>query len=261
MASQKQLEGAGISRKGHSSTKITPPTFTMVATGKQCAPRSTITPHKTCSAKLYRRIKRRVGRSIKRAHCKRFLVGAGKQATHKLSGAQGSFPSLKRVPRPLHRPDDSDSDGQHHSGSLHKQGRRHEVGPTVCPTVEDLDLVFPETSNTKGPTHPRPPQRDSGQTIQAGSDHTDRVVPPSRNFSKNMSEWHLPQIDLFATRFNHKLPQFVSPVPDPLAVAVDALTLPWEDIDAYAFPPTAILGKVVEKLQDSPCKRLILIAP
>ena len=53
----------------------------------------------------------------------------------------------------------------------------------------------------------------------------------------------------------------VSPVPDTLAVAVDALTLPWEDLDAYAFPPTAILGKVVEKLQDSPCKRLILIAP
>ena len=45
---------------------------------------------------------------------------------------------------------------------------------------------------------------------------------------------------------------FVSPVPDPLATAVDALSLPWEDLDAYAFPPTAILGKVVEKLYDSP---------
>ena len=74
-------------------------------------------------------------------------------------------------------------------------------------------------------------------------------------------KWHRPQIDLFATRFNNKLPLFVSPVPDTLAVAVDALTLSWEDLDAYAFPPTAILGKVVEKLQDSPCKRLILIAP
>ena len=57
-------------------------------------------------------------------------------------------------------------------------------------------------------------------------------------------KWHRPQIDLFATRFNNKLPLFVSPVPDTLAVAVDALTLPWEDLDAYAFPPTAILGEV-----------------
>ena len=74
-------------------------------------------------------------------------------------------------------------------------------------------------------------------------------------------KWHQPQVDLFATRFNHKLPQFVSPVPDPLAVAVDALTLPWEDLDAYAFPPTSILGKVVEKLLDSRYQRVILIAP
>ena len=73
--------------------------------------------------------------------------------------------------------------------------------------------------------------------------------------------WHQPQIDLFATRFNNKLPQFVSPVPDSMAIAVDSLSLPWEDLDAYAFPPIALLGKVVEKLQDSPCKSIILIAP
>ena len=78
-------------------------------------------------------------------------------------------------------------------------------------------------------------------------------------FQAICSRWHRPQIDLFPTRF--KLPQFVSPVPDSLAVAVDALSLQWEDLDAYAFPPAAILVKVVEKLQDSPCKRIILIAP
>ena len=94
-----------------------------------------------------------------------------------------------------------------------------------------------------------------GQTIQ-----TEWSLLPEV-FQQLCNQWHRPQIDLFATRFNHKLPQFVSPVPDSLAIAVDALTLPWDDLDAYAFPPTAILGKVVEKLLDSPCKRLILIAP
>ena len=94
-----------------------------------------------------------------------------------------------------------------------------------------------------------------GQTIQ-----TEWSLLPEV-FQQICNQWHRPQIDLFATRFNHKLPQFVSPVPDSLAVAVDALTLPWEDLDAYAFPPTAILGKVVEKLLDSPCKRIIMIAP
>ena len=94
-----------------------------------------------------------------------------------------------------------------------------------------------------------------GQTIQ-----TEWSLLPEV-FQRLCNKWHQPQIDLFATRFNHKLPQFVSPVLDSLAVGVDALTLPWEDLDAYAFPPTTILGNVVEKLLESPCKRLILIAP
>ena len=94
-----------------------------------------------------------------------------------------------------------------------------------------------------------------GQTIQ-----TEWSLLPEM-FETVCNRWHQPQLDLFATRFNNKLPLFVSPVPDPLAMAVDALSLPWEDLNAYAFPPTAILGKLVEKLQDSPCKRLILIAP
>ena len=94
-----------------------------------------------------------------------------------------------------------------------------------------------------------------GQTIQTEWSLLQEV------FQALCSRWHRPKIDLFATRFNNKLPQFVSPVLDPLAVAVDALSFQWKDLDAYAFPPTAILGKVVEKLQDSPCKRIILIAP
>ena len=36
-------------------------------------------------------------------------------------------------------------------------------------------------------------------------------------------KWDRPQIDLFATRFNHRLPKFVSPVPDQAAWEVDAL--------------------------------------
>ncbi|KAL8576929.1 hypothetical protein ACOMHN_065656 [Nucella lapillus] len=42
--------------------------------------------------------------------------------------------------------------------------------------------------------------------------------------------WYRPMVDLFATRFNHQLPTFVSPVPDPLAWATDALSIPWRGI-------------------------------
>ena len=68
-----------------------------------------------------------------------------------------------------------------------------------------------------------------GQTIQ-----TEWSLHPEV-FQAVCSRWHQPQVDLFATRFNNKLPQFVSPVPDPQAWAVDALGLSWEDLDPYAF--------------------------
>ena len=77
-----QLEGTEITRKGNTRPQVPPPSPKVVAGGKQCAFRSTITPSKTCSADIYRRIKRRVGRSLKRTHCKGNLVPSRKQVTH-----------------------------------------------------------------------------------------------------------------------------------------------------------------------------------
>ena len=188
VAPQKQLEGTGIPGEDYRSTQVPAPTLAMVARGRQSATRSTVTPGKTCSANIYRRIKRRVGCSLKRAHCKRVLVGAGKPASHKLSRVKSGVSRLERVPRALYRQDCAGSNRQHHSGSLHKQRGRHEVGPLVCPVVENPDLVFPETSDSKSTTHTRTPKCDSGQAIQAGADHPSRVVPPSRGFSKHMRD-------------------------------------------------------------------------
>ena len=50
---------------GDPNSQVPAPPLTMVATRRQCTHRPTITPNKTCSAKVYRRIKRRVGHSLK----------------------------------------------------------------------------------------------------------------------------------------------------------------------------------------------------
>ena len=55
--------------------------------------------------------------------------------------------------------------------------------------------------------------------------------------------WHRPQVDMFATKYNCKLDQYVSPVPDPRAWAVDALTVSWENLDMYIFPPSIVAGQ------------------
>ena len=65
VALEKQLEGPRITRQGDPSPKVSPSPPKVVAGGKECATKSTITPSKTCSANLYRRIKRRVGCSLR----------------------------------------------------------------------------------------------------------------------------------------------------------------------------------------------------
>ena len=72
--------------------------------------------------------------------------------------------------------------------------------------------------------------------------------------------WDRPHVDLFATALNHQLPTYVSPVPDGEAFAVDALSIPWEGMFAYAFPPFNLVGRVVQKAKIHSCL-LILIAP
>ena len=184
VASQKQLESSGITGEGHSYNQIPSPSFGMVVGQTQCASRSTTTPLKTRTADLYRRLKRRVGCSPWRTHCKRLLVSTRKQATHKLSGTKSSLSSSKRVPRSLYGQNCPSSHRQYDSSSLHKQRRRYEVGPTLCTSMENLDLVYQPSGNTKSPTHPRPSKCDSRQVIQAGSDHPDRMVSPSGSLSK-----------------------------------------------------------------------------
>ena len=56
-------------------------------------------------------------------------------------------------------------------------------------------------------------------------------------------------MDLFATYLNHKLPLYVSPIPDPQAWDIDALNIDWTGLTAYAYPVTALLHRVIQKNQ------------
>jgi len=41
----------------------------------------------------------------------------------------------------------------------------------------------------------------------------------------------------------------VSPIPDPAALAVDAITMRWDNLIAYAYPPTALIRAVLKQNQ------------
>ena len=215
VALEKQLEGPRITRKGDPGPQVAPPPPKVVAGGKQCANRSTITPSKTCSANIYRCIKRRVGRSLRQAHCKGNLVPSRKQVAHKPSRTKSSLSSSKTVSNPLLTvliaTDNTtvvayiNKEEGMKSGSLCallwrilSWCTRQQVTLRTCHIPGRLNVIADKLSRF-------------GQTIQ-----TEWSLLP-KVFQAICDLWHQPQVDLFATRFNNKLPQFVSPVPDPQA--------------------------------------------
>ena len=73
--------------------------------------------------------------------------------------------------------------------------------------------------------------------------------------------WGRPNIDLFASVHNHKLPVYCSLLPCPAALSRNAFSINWGCCwSSYAFPPPVLLHKVLQKIcQDR--ARVILIAP
>ena len=181
-----KLEGQRITSKGDPSSQVTPPPPKVVAGGKQCATRLTIAPSKICSANIYRHIKRRVGRSLRRAHWTGNLVPSRKQVAHKPFRAKSSFSSSKRVSKSLLQQDSTDSYRQQDSGCLYQQRKGDEIGFSLCPIVENSVLVYQEAGDPQGTSHHRPAECDSRQAIQTWLDHSNRVVTSSRSIPSYM---------------------------------------------------------------------------
>ena len=116
------------------------------------------------------------------------------------------------------------------------------------------------------------PKHISGE-LNVLADQGSRPTPLPREWSldRRSFKWLLrlalrhgvpsPQVDLFATRYNTQLKSFVSPVPDPLAAEVNAMSLDWNRWQSiYLFPPVNLLSRILPLLWSFKGKG-ILIAP
>ena len=89
----------------------------------------------------------------------------------------------------------------------------------------------PHGNGPEAKTHPRLLECDSRQIVQTQTTDSDKMVPISAGVQSLVLQIGPNTARLFATWYNHKLPRFVSPVPDQKAWAIDVLSLPWEDLD------------------------------
>lgn len=70
-------------------------------------------------------------------------------------------------------------------------------------------------------------------------------------------------VDLFASRYNCQKQCYVSFLPDKNAMAIDAFSLNWNNINKliYMFPPFSLLGKVVQKIHTDKVETALVVAP
>ena len=180
-----ELEGTRITRKGDTRLQVAPPPLKVVAGGKQCASRSTITPTKTCPADFTDTSKEGWGAHLNERTARgTWSIPESKLINHL---------ELKVIFLVLKQFQDLCSnnivlvatDNTTVVAYINKEGG-NEVGLPVCPTVENPVLVHQETGNSQGTSHPRPAERDSRQAIQTWPDHLNRVVPSPRSVSSYM---------------------------------------------------------------------------
>ena len=69
-------------------------------------------------------------------------------------------------------------------------------------------------------------------------------------FQRIVKCWPCSEVDMFASRLNRQLEQFVSWKPHPDALHVNAFSVDWSDIYFYAFPPFSVSGCLQKVLRD-----------
>ena len=97
VAPEKALARPGSPREGYSGSTVPASSFGLVVGRGKRPQRSTPTPSSARSSSIYRRLKRRLGRTLRGLHCKRHLVSSGKSPSHKFSRTQGSPSSSETV--------------------------------------------------------------------------------------------------------------------------------------------------------------------
>ena len=128
---------------------------------------------------LYRRLKRRLGRSLRSKFYKESVVRSGKKATHKRPRIEGGLTGPSKLQGPVPEPNSASSYRQLNSGSLHKQTRRNSLRRDVCSPVEDYDLVPSLSHNIESQIHSRVPECDGRPSIQVKPSAFNRMVTTS----------------------------------------------------------------------------------
>ena len=144
-----------------------------------------------------------------------------------MSRVEGGLTGPSKLQGPVSEPNIASCNGQLNSGSVHKQTRRNSLSGDVRSPVEDH--ITSKATHIPGCLNVMADLLSRSNQVQSTEWSLHLQV-----FKQICQKWFTPHVDLFATRLNHKLLLYVSPVPDQYAWDIDALNINWTGLTAYA---------------------------
>ena len=173
------------------------------------------------------------------------------QAPHQCSGAHSGNIGPPSLCYSITGQSCFDSNRQYHCCGLHQQTGWDPFPPPVAAGSGSVSVVTDSGHHSMSQIHLGLPKCDSRPVFSAEPAHHDRVESPPEVVNLIFRLWGTPVVDMFhymfATVHNTNLPQFMSPVLEPRALAIDALSLDWQG--RSMFPPFHLLNKVIQKLR------------
>ena len=154
----------------------------------------------------------------------------------------------------------NDSDRQFFGRGLSPEGERYPLTNIMHGGMGDLRLVSREWNISQCQTHSRENQYFGRPTVTVGQTNINRMVLESVNMQLELPDDGTTQHRSFCDTANNRLPLYVSPITDSKALAIDAMSMNWDGIHAYAFSPFHIIPAILTKIRMHRCK-IGLIAP
>ena len=208
----------------------------------------------TCagSSPVFGRVFVGVGCSPPRSKRVRGVVRPGEVAAHQSSRNEGPVSGSSGISRRCQRsPCDRDVRQLHGCGVRQQTGGHGFPGPVFVDQLpSEMDGEFPRPSRCE--VSARREQRPGRCSQPSRASCGDRVVsPPSGGESTSSC------VGQSVNRPVCDLPQCeAAPV-----LLADAFRHPWDDLDLYSFPPFALVGRVIARVQQSSRVAMTLVAP
>ena len=189
------------------------------------------------------------------------LAARGGTISHKPTRAKGSLLSTLGSLHVTHPVSStcSSTNGQHvhNSSSVCQQDGRHSISQSVITSHRSVGNGFGGQILSNSRTHSWHIQRRDRHASRQFDGHLEWTLHEDI-FRRSTHRFYRSSVDLFASRINNQLSQYVSRYPDPGALMTDAFLCNWSQWRSWIYPPVVLIPRILNKILTDQATVLIL---